>query len=159
MPIQISYLADYTECIAKVGQWYQQEWETLYTPDTFSGWFDVAVERANYSSLPLAFVAHREGQILGAAGLDAEALPPELNHLPGPWLNGLFAEPGERKQDVQNMLVRQVLETARLFGYPHVRSTCRVKHERFNYGGNAWRHEETIVLGGRELHILKMDLA
>lgn len=158
MPIQISYLADRTDAIAQVGRWYQQEWESLWTPDTFSGWFNVGVERASYSSLPLAFIAHSQGELLGAAGLDAEAFMPELNHIPGPWLSGLYAEKGERMRDVQTMLVWQILETARLFGFESVRTLCKLKHVRYNYAGNAWSPLETLVLNGRELHVLSIAL-
>lgn len=158
MPIEISYLADHTEWLANVSRWYEDEWSSLWEPDSFSGWFDVAMAQANYSALPLAFVAHQQGKLLGVAGLDFEAYPPEMHRFGGPWMTGLFAEKNERSSDVKILLARQILETAKYFGYSRVLTMCRVKAAAYNYEGRSWRQEEHLVLSGREIFVLSMDL-
>ncbi|GHB91218.1 hypothetical protein [Cerasicoccus arenae] len=157
MPIQISYLADHPEWIAAVGHWYQQEWENVWEPKTFSGWWDVSCEHANYSSLPIAFVAHQNGDLLGAVGLDPFIFVPELNQFDGLWMTALFADQA-RSQDVKAMLVRQVLETAKHFGHRHVYTMCRVSDGNYNFEGRSWERKERTILCGREIFILSMTI-
>ncbi|WP_309387107.1 hypothetical protein [Cerasicoccus frondis] len=157
MPIQISYLADHPEFIAPVANWFRDEWDSLWTPNTFSGWWDVSCERANYSALPLAFVAHREGQLLGASSFDQRAFCPELHRFDSPWMTGLFAQT-DRADEIKVLLLRKVLETAKYFGYHQVFTISSVLHENYNFEGRGWRKHECVILCGREIYVLDMHI-
>ncbi|WP_309398848.1 hypothetical protein [Cerasicoccus maritimus] len=158
MPIQISYLADHPEHIAPVANWFSDEWGRLWTPDSFSGWWDVSCERANYSTLPLAYVAHRQGELVGAGSLDRQPFCPELQRFDAPWVTGLFATDNERAEDVKALLLRKLLETAKHFGYHRIYTFFPVLHANYNYEGRGWSKIETVVLAGRELYIMSMHI-
>ncbi|MEO0794048.1 MAG: hypothetical protein AAFX93_02740 [Verrucomicrobiota bacterium] len=156
MPIQISYLADHPEWIAKVAEWFEEEWGSVWKPRTFNGWWDIAANHSNHSRLPIAYVAHKNGRIFGAAALDPHPPIPLLDEFAGAWMSGLFLERDPYEEYHKALMVQKICETALSFDHLKIHTIARVADQRFNYEGHGWEQVGTVEMAACQVRVLQM---
>ena len=86
--VQISYLIEHPEYIPQLAQWLFEEWDSILGEGTPEARIKKLKTHLNRDKLPIAWVAHANGQLLGTAAL-------RLHDLEGredltPWLGGVF---------------------------------------------------------------------
>jgi N-acetylglutamate synthase-like GNAT family acetyltransferase len=107
--VQISYLIEHPEYIPQLAQWLLEQW---------GGILDARIKRLkahmNRDQLPVAWIAHANGELLGTAAL-------RLHDLEGredltPWLGGVFVGSQFRRRGIGAMLCNTVEEAAQSRG-------------------------------------------
>jgi N-acetylglutamate synthase-like GNAT family acetyltransferase len=96
--LRISYLIDYPEYIPQLAQWLFEEWDIILgekTPETRIKKLQAHLNRDN---LPIAWVVHANGQVLGTAALRVHDL--EGREDLTPWLGGVFVGSHFRRQGI-----------------------------------------------------------
>src|ERR1041385_9581924 len=84
--VQISYLVEYPQYIPQLAQWLFEEWDTILGEKTPEASIKNLNAHMNRDQLPIAWVAHANGQLLGTAALRLHDLE-EREDLT-PWLGG-----------------------------------------------------------------------
>lgn len=100
--MRISPLASHPGFAPILVQWLLEHWRFALPDDTFEARMTRLQAHMQDKGLPMALVAHRDGQVLGTVSLRQHELSdwPEL----APWLGGLFVHPGARRQGVGEAL-------------------------------------------------------
>lgn len=109
--MQISYLADYPEYIPQLGQWLLEQWGEILGEQTPEARIKKLKTHLNRDKLPIAWVAHRNGELMGSAALRVCDL--EGHEDLTPWLAGVIVGREFRRQGVGEMLCRHVADYAR----------------------------------------------
>ena len=113
--MQIDLLANHPEGIdVLVGPMFEY-WRRVSTDDTIEGRRERLCSHLNTTSLPIAWVAHNRGTVLGTAALRITDLPGH-DHLT-PWLSGVFVLPEYQRRGVGTALCRHVEACAVQMGY------------------------------------------
>ena len=111
----IGYLADHQEYIPQLAQWQFEEWDSILG-ESLEARFTKLKTHLNRDKLPIAWVAHANGQLLGSAALRLHDL--EGREDLGPWLGGVFVGPRFRRQGIGAALCAAVEEHAQSLGIP-----------------------------------------
>ncbi len=82
--VRISYLIDHPEYIPQLGQWLFEQWDSILGEKTPEARINKLKAHVNRDKLPIAWVAHANGQLLGTAALRVHDLE-EREDLT-PWL-------------------------------------------------------------------------
>jgi N-acetylglutamate synthase-like GNAT family acetyltransferase len=90
-------------------------WRRVTSDDTIEARRERLRGHLNRTSLPMAWVAHNRGVVLGTAALRVTDLPGH-DHLT-PWLSGVFVLPGHQRRGVGTALCHQVEVCARQMGH------------------------------------------
>jgi GNAT superfamily N-acetyltransferase len=90
-------------------------WRRVPTDDTIEARRERLRTHLNRTHLPMAWVAHDRGVVLGTAALRITDLPGH-DHLT-PWLSGVFVLPGYQRRGVGTALCRHVESCALQMGY------------------------------------------
>jgi len=112
--VQISYLIDYPEHIPQLAQWFFEEWGSILVDETLETRVTKFKTHMNREKLPIAWVAHAAGQLLGTAALRVHDL--EGREDLTPWLGGVFVGPDFRRQGIGTALCATVEDSARSLG-------------------------------------------
>ena len=113
--MQIDLLANHPEDIdVLVGPMFEY-WQRVPTDDTIEGRRERFRSHLNRTILPMAWVAHDRGIVLGTAALRTTDLP-DHDHLT-PWLSGVFVLPEHRRRGVGTALCRHVEACAVQMGH------------------------------------------
>ena len=86
--VRISYLIEHPEYIPQLAQWLFEQWATILGEKTPEARIEHLKEHMNRDELPIAWVAHANGQLFGTAALRVHG-PEECEDLT-PWLGGVF---------------------------------------------------------------------
>jgi len=86
--VQISHLIDHREYIPQLGQWLFEQWDSIFGEKTPDARIKKLKTHMNRDKLPIAWVAHANGQLLGTAALRVHDL--EGREDLTPWLGGVF---------------------------------------------------------------------
>ena len=92
--IQISYLIDHPEYIPQLGQWLFEQWGSILGEETPAARIEKLKRHLNRDTLPIAWVAHANGQVLGTAALRVHDLEDRQDLTRGSaefWSGGSFA--------------------------------------------------------------------
>jgi len=108
---QISYLVEYPQYIPQLAQWLFEEWDAILGEKTPEARIKKLNAHLNRDRLPIAWVAHTNGQLLGTAAL-------RLHDLEGredltPWLGGVFVGEQFRRRGIGEALCTTVEQAAR----------------------------------------------
>src|SRR5438876_10344980 len=109
--VRISYLIEHPEYIPQLAQWLFEEWDSILGEKTPEARIKKLKAHMNRDKLPIAWVAHANGQLLGTAALrvhDREG----REHLT-PWLGGGFVGSRFRRRGIGAALCATVWEAAR----------------------------------------------
>ncbi|PYL72357.1 MAG: GNAT family N-acetyltransferase [Verrucomicrobia bacterium] len=112
--VRISYLIEHPEYIPQLAQWLFEEWDLILGEKTPEARIKKLNAHMNRDKLPIAWVAHANGQVLGTAAL-------RVNHLERredltPWLGGVFVGSQFRRRGIGAALCATVEDAARSRG-------------------------------------------
>ena len=109
--VQISYLVEYPEYIPQLGHWLYEQWGTILGEADPAARIRKLETHLNRDELPIAWVAHENGRLLGTAALRVHDLEgcEDLT----PWLGGVFVGADFRGRGIGGALCSAVEEGAR----------------------------------------------
>ena len=108
--VRISYLIEHPEYIPQLAQWLFQEWGSILRDETLEARIGKLMAHLNRDKLPIAWVAHANGQLLGTAALRVHDL--EGREDLTPWLGGVFVASRFRRRGIGARLCRTVEDKA-----------------------------------------------
>jgi len=109
--IQISYLIEHPEYISQLAQWLFERWGSTLNEKTPEDRIKKLKAHMNRDELPIAWVAHANGQLLGTAALRVHDL--EGREDLTPWLGGVFVGSHFRRRGIGAALCARVEDEAR----------------------------------------------
>src|ERR1044071_4096135 len=109
--VRISYLIEHPEYIPQLAQWLFEQWDTILGEKTLGARIKKLRAHMNRDELPIAWVAHANGQLLGTAALRVHDL--EGREELTPWLGGVFVGPDFRRRGIGAALSAVVEDAAR----------------------------------------------
>ena len=112
--VRISYLVDYPEYVPQLAQWLFEEWGAILGEKTLEARIKKLKAHMNGDQLPIAWVAHANGQLLGSAALRVHDL--EGREDLTPWLGGVFEGAQFRRHGIGEALCATVENAARSRG-------------------------------------------
>jgi len=152
MNMTIEPLAEHTEFLPTLVDWYVREWEPYYG---VNGPGDAQADlesRCNKAAIPAGLVARKGKQILGVVALDVDAAT-KLT----PSIVGLLVARESRGRGVGRGLLESVVSLAKELGYPSVYLSTNVLGEHLLRSG--WRlFGETRFLNDERGSIYVRDL-
>jgi predicted N-acetyltransferase YhbS len=112
--VRISYLIEHPEYIPQLAEWLFEQWDSVLGEQTPDARIRKLKAHMNRDKLPIAWVAHANGQLLGTAAL-------RLYDLEGredltPWLGGVFVGSRFRRQGIGAALCATVEDEAQSRG-------------------------------------------
>jgi hypothetical protein len=99
--VQISYLIEHPEYIPQLAQWLFEQWDSILGEETPEARIKKLNAHMNRDQLPIAWVAHANGQLLGTAALRVHDL--EGREDLTPWLGGVFVEDKARSREISTL--------------------------------------------------------
>jgi N-acetylglutamate synthase-like GNAT family acetyltransferase len=111
---QISYLVEHPEYIRQLAQWLFEQWGAILGETTLETRIKKLNAHMNRDQLPIAWVAHANGQLLGTAALRVHDL--EGREDLTPWLGGVFVASQFRRRGIGATLCATVEDAARTRG-------------------------------------------
>lgn len=112
--VQISYLIEYPKYIPQLAKWLFEQWDSILGEKTPKARIEKLKTHLNRDKLPIAWVAHANGQLLGTAALRVHDL--EGREDLTPWLGGVFVGSHFRRQGIGAALRAAVEDEARSRG-------------------------------------------
>jgi len=112
--VRISYLVEYPEYVQQLAQWLFEEWDSILGEGNPEARIKKLKAHMNRDELPIAWVAHANGELLGTAALRVHDL--EGSEDLTPWLGGVFVGSPFRRRGIGAALCTTVEEAARLRG-------------------------------------------
>jgi predicted N-acetyltransferase YhbS len=112
--VRISYLSEHPEYVEELAQWLFEEWGPILGEKTPEARIKKLKAHMNQDELPIAWVAHANGQLLGTASLRVHDL--EGREDLTPWLGGVFVGSQFRRRGIGEALCVIVENAARLRG-------------------------------------------
>src|ERR1700751_5738556 len=112
--VRISYLSEHPEYVQELAQWLFEEWDSILGEGNPGARIKKLKAHMHRDQLPIAWVAHANGQLLGTAALRVHDLE-EREDLT-PWLGGVFVGSRFRRQGIGATLCATVEDAARTRG-------------------------------------------
>ena len=113
--VEISYLIEHPEYIPQLAQWLFEQWGHILDEKTPETRIEKLKAHMNRDELPIAWVAHGNGQLFGTAALRVDG-PEGREHLT-PWLSGVFVGSYFRRLGIGAGLCAHVEDEARCERY------------------------------------------
>jgi N-acetylglutamate synthase-like GNAT family acetyltransferase len=107
-------LIDYLQHMPQLTEWMFQEWDVMLGQKTPEARIKELNAHMNRDQLPIAWVAHANGRLLGSAALRVHDIEGH-EHLT-PWLGGVYIGPQFRRRGIGAALCTTVEEAARSRG-------------------------------------------
>src|SRR5437868_10725876 len=112
--VRISYLIEHPEYIPQLAQWLFEHWASILGEETPDVRIKKLKAHLNRDKLPIAWVAHANGQLLGTASLRVHDL--EGREDLTPWRGGVFVGSHFRRRGIGAALCATVGNAARSRG-------------------------------------------
>jgi GNAT superfamily N-acetyltransferase len=112
--VQISYLIEHPEYVPQLAQWLFEEWDSILGERMLEARIKKLNAHMNRDKLPIAWVAHENGQPLGTAAFRVHDL--EGREDLTPWLGGVFVASQFRRRGIGTALCATVEDAARSRG-------------------------------------------
>ena len=112
--VRISYLSEHPEYVQQLAQWLFKEWDSILGEGNPEARIKKLKAHMNRDELPIAWVAHAKGELLGTAALRVHDL--EGREDLTPWLGGVFVGSPFRRRGIGAALCATVEEAARSRG-------------------------------------------
>jgi len=112
--MNIAYLADHTEVIPILAQWFYKEWAYLHPGKTLANVEQLIGERINTNKIPLALVAFDNQELVGTVCIKVHDMDTHLDL--SPWLAGLYVSASRRRQGIGATLVSAIEKEAHKLG-------------------------------------------
>jgi N-acetylglutamate synthase-like GNAT family acetyltransferase len=152
--MKISFLADHPEFIETLAPLVAEHWRPILTQETMASRAAKFRAHLNYSTLPIAWVAHSGSQVFGTAALRVHDLPDRDNLTP--WLGGVYVVPEFRNRGVGTALCSAVEEKAKELGISTLYLFTLDK--QVWYGNLGWSMFEPCTWCGRAGDIMSKEL-
>lgn len=110
--MDIELLAEHSESIPKLVDWYMSEWELYYGADGPGDARADLLSRCNRDEIPIGLVVVEDGEILGTAAVDIDAATGLV-----PSVVGLLVTPSQRRRGIATALLKRAESLARKLGY------------------------------------------
>jgi predicted N-acetyltransferase YhbS len=153
--MEIAYLADHPEFIADLAPGIAAHWRYVLKDETVERRVEKLRGHLSKGALPVAWVAHEGGEVLGTAALRAHDL--EGREDLTPWLAGVFVRPEHRGRGVASALCRAVEEGAWALGFGTLYLFTVDRHSL--YARLGWRPLGPAVWRGLPSEIMVKDRA
>src|SRR5262249_12780660 len=88
---QIGYLIDHPEHLGQLAQWQFEQWDSILGEKSIEPRIAKLQGHMNRDKLPIAWIAHANGELLGSAALRVHDL--ESREDLTPWLGGVIVGP------------------------------------------------------------------
>jgi GNAT superfamily N-acetyltransferase len=112
--VLISYLIEHPEYVPQLAQWLFEQWDAILGEETPEARIKKLKAHMNRDELPIALIAHSNGQLLGTAALRVHDL--EGREDLTPWLGGVFVGSHFRRQGIGAALCATVEDETRSRG-------------------------------------------
>ena len=112
--VRISYLIEHREYIPQLARWLFEQWDTILGEKAPEARIEKLKAHLNRDELPIAWVAHANGQLFGTAALRVHDL--EGREDLTPWLGGVFVGSHFRRRGIGAALCGTVEDEARSRG-------------------------------------------
>jgi predicted N-acetyltransferase YhbS len=112
--VRITYLIDHPEYLPQLAQWLFEQWGPVLGEETPAARIKKLKTHLSRDELPIAWVAHANGQVLGTAALRVHDLEDRKDLTP--WIGGVLVGPQFRRQGIGEALCAAVEEHARSRG-------------------------------------------
>jgi GNAT superfamily N-acetyltransferase len=112
--VRISYLVEHPDYIPQLAQWLFEQWDSILGEKTPEARIKKLNAHMSRDQLPIAWVAHANGQLLGTAALRVHDLEERKDLTP--WLGGVFVGSQFRRRGIGAALCATVEEAARSRG-------------------------------------------
>jgi N-acetylglutamate synthase-like GNAT family acetyltransferase len=112
--VRISYLIEHPEYVPQLARWLFEEWGAILGEKTLEVRIKKLSAHLSRDELPIAWVAHANGQVFGTAALRVHDL--EGREDLTPWLGGVFVGSQFRHRGIGEALCATVENAARLRG-------------------------------------------
>ena len=147
--LEIAPLADHTEVIPVLKQWFETEWASFYGPTGPGNAEKDLLAYSGRGKLPTGVVAYLGDELCGIMALKAESIAthPHLS----PWVAAGLVAPQHRRKGIGSRLLIAVEGIAKCLGYSCIysgTSTSASLLERSN-----WRFMEQISYDGEDVFI------
>ncbi len=109
--VRISYLIEHPEYVPQLAQWLFEQWDFIRWKKNPETRIEELTEHMNRDELPIAWVAHGNGQLFGTAALRVDG--PEGREDLTPWLSGVFVGSHYRRRGIGAALCAHVEDEAR----------------------------------------------
>ena len=101
--VQISYLIEHSEYVPQLAQWAFDQWNFIRGEKNAVTRLEELREHMNRDQLPVAWVAHGNGQLFGTAALRVDG--PERREELTPWLSGVFVGSHFRRSGIRGRIM------------------------------------------------------
>jgi GNAT superfamily N-acetyltransferase len=112
--LHIDYLIDHPEYISRLAQWLFEQWDAILGEKTPDARVKKLKAHMNRDQMPIAWVGHANGQLLGTAALRVHDL--EGREDLTPWLGGVLVGSQFRRRGIGATLCATVEDAARSRG-------------------------------------------
>jgi len=148
--MQISYLADNPEFIAILAPAIFEYWRLILRDETLDSRTSKLRAHLSRKVLPIAWVAHEKGEVLGTAALRFSDLEGKKDL--SPWLGGVFVLPEHRSRGVASALSKFVEQEAWLRGY--LALYLFTPNQQALYARLGWLESEKVKWHGIESSVM-----
>lgn len=148
--MQISYVKDRPELALQLIPGLLQHWSYIFPGDTAEMREGRFRAHQNDDVLPIAWIAHDGDTALGTAALRVTDLDGREDL--GPWLGGVYTEPGFRRRGIAAALCRTVEAKAATMGIPRLYLFTHGQEPL--YARMGWNHLEPTTWHGHACSIM-----
>ncbi len=152
---QISLLADYPQYIATLAPWVLDHWRQVLPDMTLQDRISRFQQHLNRDALPIAWVAHADGQVMGTAALRVSDLPGREDLTP--WLGGVYVAPAYRNRGLGQALCQTVERQARALFGTQTLYLFTLDRQAW-YAGFGWQAREPCQWSGHRGDIMTKNL-
>ena len=147
--VQIDYLADHTEVITILAEWFRTQWPEYYATRTLADIVHDFYAEVNRDNIPIRLVAFLGDELVGTIVLREKILEAHPEFSPG--LGGLLVAKPHRRSGIGTVLVQAGMSLANNIGFPVMFTTTNVASgilERLHWEklGSFPNHGEQIAL-------------
>ncbi|MBL8991725.1 MAG: GNAT family N-acetyltransferase [Spirochaetia bacterium] len=151
---KIDYLAKHAKFIPALAQAVHHHWSPIIKDERIEDRVRKFEQHCNENTLPIAWVAHLNGRVLGTAALRAHDLD-GYDHLT-PWLGGVYVMPRHRGQGIGKTLCRVVEDKAFEMGFKEMFLMTLDAADFYRTWG--WNVREPTVWHGRPGHLMRKSI-
>ncbi len=153
--LTISYLADYPDYLDRIAFWSFTEWGHYFPNETL---MDVVGDYQGYlakDQIPLAIVAHKDQQAIGAACLFNEDSLPGFEHFT-PWLGAVYVMKEYRRQGIGKILVERIVNEAKRLGSAKIYLWTGSETQWYQKQG--WRMTATTLFFDHPIDVMELEI-
>lgn len=153
--MQISYLSEHPEFIPVLAPEIVEHWCSVLPEETLENRIAKLQRHINRDVLPIAWVAHTDGEVLGTAALRVHDLEDRKDLTP--WLGGVFVRSEYRRRGVATVLCRVAEEKAWALGFEVL--YLFTLDQQSLYSRLGWRKFDRAIWRGFECDIMVKNKA